>query len=57
MSLEEIAMSKNSLGVKLLGVYLIVEGLTKLLSFTIPYATILLGILALLAGIFLLVGR
>ena len=50
-------MSKNSLGVKLLGVYLILVGLSQLLSLTIPYGAIVLGILALVAGILLLVGR
>lgn len=50
-------MSKNSLGVKLLGILLVLWGLVQLLSLSFVYMNVVLGVLALLAGILLLVGR
>lgn len=50
-------MSKHSLGVKLLGVFLILYGLIQLLSLSFVYMNVILGVLALIAGILLLVGR
>jgi uncharacterized membrane protein HdeD (DUF308 family) len=50
-------MSKSSLGVKLLGVFLILYGLIQILSLSFVYMNIVMGILALIAGILLLVGR
>ena len=50
-------MTKNSLGVKLLGVFLILYGLVQLLGLSFVYMNIVMGVLALIAGILLLVGR
>lgn len=50
-------MRKSSHGITLLGVYLVVEGLSRLLGFVIPYRAYVLGVLALSAGILLLVRR
>ena len=48
------ALNRN-LGITLLAVYLILVGVTGLVSIALPLPV--LGILALLAGIFLLMGR
>lgn len=48
---------KHSLGVKLLGIFLIVYGLVEFLGRFFPYVNVVLGVLALIAGILLLVGR
>lgn len=45
----------RNIGMLLLAIYLILVGLMHLAAFAIP--AILLGILALLAGIFILIGR
>lgn len=50
-------MTKNSLGVKLLGIFLILYGLIQLLGLSFVYMNIVMGVLALIAGILLLVGR
>lgn len=50
-------MSKHSLGVKLLGVFLILYGLIQLFSLSFVYMNVIMGVLALIAGILLLVGR
>lgn len=50
-------MTKNSLGVKLLGIFLILYGLVQLLGLSFVYMNIVMGVLALIAGILLLVGR
>ncbi len=50
-------MFKHALGMKLLAVYLILVGVVLLLGVTIPYGPILQGILALVAGILILLGR
>lgn len=48
---------KSSLGIKLLAVFLILEGLIRLFSLHFAGLGIVMGILALLAGILLLVGK
>lgn len=48
---------KNSLGVKLLGIFLILYGLVQLFSLSFAYMNVVMGVLALVAGILLLVGR
>jgi hypothetical protein len=48
---------KNSLGIKLLGVFLVVEGLRTLLGLSFNYMYVVTGVLALVAGILLLVGK
>ena len=45
----------KSIGMLLLAIYLILVGITQLASFAIP--ALLMGILALLAGIFILIGK
>lgn len=50
-------MSRRSLGLKLLGIFLILYGLIQLLSLSFVYMNVLMGILALIAGILVLVGR
>ena len=45
----------NNIGFILLAIYLILVGITSLVALAIP--GIVLGILALLAGIFILIGR
>lgn len=45
----------NNIGFILLAIYLILIGLSALLSFALP--PILLAILALVSGIFILIGR
>jgi hypothetical protein len=53
-----MAAAARSIGMILLAVYLILSGLLALLpSATIPYGGIILGLLALVAGILLLLGR
>lgn len=48
---------KNSLGIKLLAVFLILEGLIRLFGLHFAYMGVVMGILALVSGILLLVGR
>lgn len=48
---------KNSLGIKLLGIFLILYGLIQLLGLSFVYMNVVMGVLALVAGILLLVGR
>jgi len=48
---------KNSLGIKLLAIFLIIEGLKYLFGLEFVYMGIVLGVLALVAGILLLVGK
>lgn len=48
---------KTSLGIKLLGIFLILEGLIRLFSLQFAGLGIIMGILALLAGLLLLVGK
>jgi hypothetical protein len=49
-----VTVTRNT-GMLLLGIYLILTGITGLVSFHLPFA--LHAILALLAGIFILLGR
>lgn len=48
---------KNRLGVKLLGIFLILYGLERLLGLSFVYMGVVVGVLALVAGILLVVGR
>lgn len=48
---------KRGLGVILLAIYLLLEGLAGLLGLTFPYRETLMALLALLAGVLLLLGR
>lgn len=48
-------MRFNNIGFLLLAIYLIVVGIATLTAFAVP--AILLGVLALIAGIFILIGR
>lgn len=48
---------KNSLGIKLLGIFLVLYGLVQVLSLSFVYMNIVMGVLALVAGILLLVGK
>lgn len=48
---------KNSLGIKLLGIFLVLYGLVQLLSLSFVYMNVVMGVLALVAGILLLVGK
>lgn len=50
-------MSRRSLGLRLLGIFLILYGLIQLLSLSFVYMNVLMGILALIAGLLILVGR
>jgi hypothetical protein len=45
----------KSIGMLLLAIYLILLGITSLVGFALP--PLVLGILALLAGIFILIGK
>lgn len=45
----------KNIGMLLLAIYLILAGLGMLLGFVIP--TVLMGILAIAAGVFILIGR
>ncbi len=48
-------LGTRSLGMLLLGIYLILVGLSGLIALTIP--TIVMAVLALVAGILILIGR
>lgn len=53
-----MARAARSIGMILLAVYLILAGLLALIpGAAIPYSGIILGLLALIAGILLLIGR
>jgi hypothetical protein len=47
----------RSIGMILLAIWLIITGLMALFAMPIPYANIILGLLALIAGILILIGR
>lgn len=49
-------MTKN-LGMRVLAVYLIVVGLVGLLGLSFAYIGILIGVLAVVAGVLILMGR
>lgn len=52
-----MARSPRNVGLLLLAIYLILVGLNQLFGLTFLYYGTIQGILALLAGIFLLMGR
>jgi hypothetical protein len=53
-----MAAVARSIGMIVLAIFLIVYGLLALIpSLTIPYSGIILGLLALIAGILILLGR
>lgn len=52
-----MARSTRNVGLLLLAIYLIMAGLNQLFGLTFIYYGVIQGILALLAGIFLLMGR
>jgi len=52
-----MARSVRNVGMLLLGIFLILEGLGMLVSLPIPGLGVIEGLLALLAGIFILLGR
>lgn len=53
-----MAAITRSIGMILLAIYLILTGLMALIStLAIPYAPVVLGLLALIAGILILLGR
>lgn len=52
-----MARSPRNVGLLLLAIYLILAGLNQLFGLTFIYYSVIQGILALLAGIFLLMGR
>lgn len=55
--LEIRAMPSKNLGRLLLAVWLILMGLLPLLSITFPASGIVLGVIALVAGVLMLIGR
>jgi hypothetical protein len=48
---------RRNLGRVLLGIWLILTGLLPLLNINIPYSGIILAVLAIAAGILILIGR
>ena len=52
-----VRLPRRNLGMLLLGIYLILAGLALLISLNFAYFGVIQGILALLAGIFILMGR
>ncbi|HVT16183.1 MAG TPA: hypothetical protein VHQ90_08410 [Thermoanaerobaculia bacterium] len=51
-------MRGRSIGMILLGIYLVLVGLMALIAgFHFPYSPIIMGLLALLAGILIIAGR
>lgn len=52
-----MARSTRSVGMLLLGIYLILAGLGLLIGLSFAYMRVLKGLLALIAGILILVGR
>ena len=51
-----MARSSRSLGLLLLGIYLVLVGLAAF-GLRLPYASVIQGLLALIAGILILIGR
>ena len=47
----------RNLGLLLLGIWLILTGLLTLLRLTIPESGLILAVLAIVAGVFILLGR
>ena len=52
-----MARSTRSVGMLLLGIYLILAGLGLLIGLSFAYMRVIEGLLALIAGILILVGR
>lgn len=52
-----MARSPRNIGMLLLGIYLVLQGLVGLIGLSFAYLGVILGLLALLAGILLLAGR
>jgi hypothetical protein len=50
-------MKGRSIGMLLLAIYLILEGLVQLASLHFQYQGVLMGILALAAGVLILIGK
>ncbi len=49
--------SNRTLGMTLLAIWLILNGLMPFLNVSIPYRNVVMALLALLAGILLLIGK
>jgi hypothetical protein len=48
---------KRGVGTLLLGIWLLLHGLITLIGIHFPYSGVIMGLLALISGILLLVGR
>jgi len=53
---RKMARSSRSLGLLLLGIYLVLVGLAAF-GLRLPYGSVIHGLLALIAGILILIGR
>lgn len=51
-----VAASARNMGLRLLGVWLLLTGLTRLFGLDFPYETLIMAVLALTAGVLLIVG-
>ncbi len=51
-----MASSTRSLGLKLLGVWLVLYGLIDLLDLSFAYSGLIMAVLAIVAGVILLIG-
>jgi hypothetical protein len=54
--MEELRMKKSA-GMLLLAIWLILQGLSSLIGFSFPGLGVIMAVLALVAGILLLLGR
>lgn len=52
-----MARGARSTGMLLLAIYLIVSGLSSLIGLSFAYMGMILGLLALIAGVLILIGR
>lgn len=52
-----MARSARQIGIVLLGIWLVLTGILQLTGFGFPLQTTIMGLLALVAGILLLLGR
>jgi len=50
-------IKKGDLGILLLGIWLIVTGLLMLLDITIPYSDVILALLAIAAGVLIILKK
>jgi len=48
---------RRSLGMLLLGIWLILSGLISLFGLALPYSGVIMGLLALVSGILIIAGR